>query len=161
LEVETVKATKNIQVGNVNITNEGDPQYHGDMNNVMNVSGIDGQPTVITGVADGIGPNDAVNMNQLSRLAGQVGEVDRKVEKYKRNANAGTATAIAIASLPQAADAGANMLSLAGGSYDGETATAIGFSRRSDNGKFIIKANGSFNSRGKVGVGVGVGFQWR
>lgn len=52
------------------------------------------------------------------------------------------------------------MFSIAGGSYEGETATAVGISRRSDNGKVILKANGTFNSRGKMGVGVGVGFQW-
>ena len=52
------------------------------------------------------------------------------------------------------------MMAIAGGTYEGEAGYAIGFSTISDNGKWVIKATGSGNSRGKFGASIGAGYQW-
>jgi autotransporter adhesin len=70
------------------------------------------------------------------------------------------AQAIATAGLPQAYLPGKNMMAIAGGTYEGEAGYAIGFSTISDNGKWVIKATGSGNSRGKFGASIGAGYQW-
>ena len=144
----------------VTMTTSKDDDGQGGSISVLNV-GTEEAPTRIRGVADGVKDTDAVNVRQLESSMRSVSNyLDNKINKVEKHSNAGTASAIAVASLPQAADAGKSMFSIAGGSYEGETATAVGISRRSDNGKVILKANGTFNSRGKMGVGVGVGFQW-
>jgi len=55
---------------------------------------------------------------------------------------------------------GKSMVAAAGGAYSGASALAIGYSRASDNGKVIIKLNGTANSEGHYSGGVGVGYQW-
>ena len=52
------------------------------------------------------------------------------------------------------------MMSAAVGTYEGQSAVAVGYSRASDNGKVIFKVQANANSRGKVGGGVGVGYEW-
>ncbi|EXI61462.1 hypothetical protein AK33_10620 [Mannheimia granulomatis] len=52
------------------------------------------------------------------------------------------------------------MVAAAGGTFKGENALAVGYSRSSDNGKLILKLQGNANSRGDIGGGVGVGYQW-
>jgi autotransporter adhesin len=74
--------------------------------------------------------------------------------------SAGIAGAMAMASLPQPYSAGASMFSMAGGTYQGESAIAMGVSAVSDNGKWVTKLSGSTNSQGDVGGSVGVGYQW-
>jgi len=46
------------------------------------------------------------------------------------------------------------------GGFDGEAALALGVSKLSDNGRWVVKFSGTANSRGKVGVGAGAGFHW-
>ena len=48
----------------------------------------------------------------------------------------------------------------AGGTFKGQNAFAVGYSRSSDNGKLILKLQGNVNTQGDVGGGVGVGYQW-
>ncbi|WP_435051310.1 YadA-like family protein [Actinobacillus suis] len=52
------------------------------------------------------------------------------------------------------------MVAVAGGAYSGASAVAVGYSRASDNGKVILKVNGTANSAGHYSGGVGVGYQW-
>lgn len=120
--------------------------------------GSEKAPTRIRGIADGVAPTDAVNMRQFGEVTNRLG---KQINKVSRTANAGIAGAMAMTGLPQAVDPGASMVSMAGSSFKGESAMAFGVSRRSDNGKFVLKANGSVNSQGDTGVTVGVGYQWR
>ncbi|MFC0323322.1 YadA-like family protein [Gallibacterium melopsittaci] len=119
----------------------------------------------ITGVADAKDPTDAVNLKQMREMGYQLNSrvtaLDNKVNKMNRELRAGISGAIAAANLPQSAVAGANMVSVAGGSYGGESAVALGFSKLSDSGKVAFKISGTSDSRGKVGVGAGVGFYWK
>ncbi|WP_241762004.1 YadA C-terminal domain-containing protein [Mannheimia granulomatis] len=66
----------------------------------------------------------------------------------------------AAAALPQVYIPGKSMVAAAGGTFKGENALAVGYSRSSDNGKLILKLQGNANSRGDIGGGVGVGYQW-
>ncbi len=100
----------------------------------------------ITHVAPGVAEMDAVNVGQL-----------RDIED---DANAGTASAVAAANLPQPHHPGKSMVSAALGYYEGEGAIAIGASTISDNGKWIMKGSISVDTRSNAGVGVGVGYQW-
>ncbi|OBX04581.1 hypothetical protein QV06_06020 [Gallibacterium genomosp. 3] len=127
-----------------------------DGTNVLNVG--EDTPNRIRGVADGVAPTDAVNRHQLDMTTNNL---DRKINQVSRDANAGTASAMAVAGLPQANQAGYNMISVASGYYGGENAVAIGISKVSDNGKVIFKVSGTSNSQGKMGMNAGVGYQWR
>ena len=112
---------------------------------------------VIQNVGNGVNPTDAVNVSQVNQV---VGGVHDRITSVENVANAGVAQAIATAGLPQAYLPGKNMMAIAGGVYQGETGYAIGFSTISDNGKWVVKATGSGNSRGKHGASIGAGYQW-
>ncbi|MNF03620.1 hypothetical protein D3C80_2029780 [compost metagenome] len=67
---------------------------------------------------------------------------------------------MAMASLPQPYEPGASMAAVGVSGYRGQSALSVGVSRISDNGKWVTKLQGSADSQGEVGVGVGVGYQW-
>ncbi|NVI03805.1 YadA-like family protein [Paraburkholderia youngii] len=70
----------------------------------------------------------------------------------------GSAAAIATANLPQAPAAGKSIVAVAGGTYAGQSAVAVGLSTFTRNGKWIIKASGSTTTAGSFAVGAGAGF---
>ncbi|MNP61277.1 hypothetical protein D3C76_1564480 [compost metagenome] len=70
------------------------------------------------------------------------------------------AGAMAMASMPQAYLPGRSMLASGMATTGGEASMAVGLSTLSDNGKWVFKANGSADTRGQMGVGVGAGFHW-
>ncbi len=112
---------------------------------------------VIHNVGAGSAPTDAANVGQLQSMGNQL---NTRIDKVERNANAGVAQAIATAGLPQAYLPGKSMMAIGGGYYQGETGYAVGFSTISDSGNWVIKATGSGNSRGNFGASVGAGYQW-
>lgn len=129
-----------------------------------------GKGVVINNMANGeisATSTDAINGSQLyavakgvTNLAGQVNNLEGKVNKVGKRADAGTASALAASQLPQATMPGKSMVAIAGSSYQGQNGLAIGVSRISDNGKVIIRLSGTTNSQGKTGVAAGVGYQW-
>ncbi|WP_081079178.1 YadA-like family protein [Burkholderia territorii] len=127
-----------------------------DRENSVSVGSV-GNERQITNVADGTAPTDAVNVRQMNSA---LGSLRSDVEDYRRDSNAGTASAVAIANLPQAALPGESMVSVAGGTYAGQSAVAFGLSTATGNGKWVAKASGSTNTRGTVAVGAGVGYRW-
>lgn len=137
----------------------------------LSSSGINAGGKVVSNVGAGVRENDAVNVGQLNSAINNltqsmhnvnqaVSQVYAKTDEIRKDANAGVAGAIAAASLPQVGNAGASMVSAAGGSFKGQSALAIGFSRSSENGHWVTKANASTNTRGDIGIGAGVGYQW-
>ena len=108
--------------------------------------------------------NLGTTVNNLSKVinhhAGAIDSLDRKVNKHSKQARAGIAGANAAAALPQAYTQGKAMVAAAAGTFKGQNALAVGYSRISDNGKVILKLQGNANTRGDVGAGVGVGYQW-
>ncbi|WP_080433062.1 YadA-like family protein [Burkholderia ubonensis] len=127
-----------------------------DRENSVSVGSV-GNERQITNVEDGTAPTDAVNVRQMNSA---LGSLRSDVEDYRRDSNAGTASAVAIANLPQAALPGESMVSVAGGTYAGQSAVAFGLSTATRNGKWVAKASGSTNTRGTVAVGAGVGYRW-
>ena len=121
----------------------------------------------ITDVAPGqISPTskDAINGSQLHAVAAgighKLGDLDNKINKVGKRGDAGTASALAAANIPQAYTPGKSLVGIAAGSYQGQNGLAVGMSRISDNGKIIIRLSGTANSQGKTGVAAGVGYQW-
>ncbi len=123
-------------------------------------------------VAAGTAPTDAVNVAQLnagmndavaranSYTDSRIMMLEYDLGNARRDANAGTAGALAAAGLPQAYEPGKGMIAGGVGYYDGQTAFAIGGSRVSDDGRIIVKAGATYNTRGRAGANVGVGYQF-
>ena len=115
--------------------------------------GSAGNERIIANVADGVAPTDAANMRQLQSVANMVGEV-------KKDAMAGTASAMAIGNLPQATIPGKGMMAIGAGYYKGQTATALGVSKMSENGKWVFKASASYDSQRNVGAAGAIGLHF-
>ncbi|WP_080434919.1 YadA family autotransporter adhesin [Burkholderia ubonensis] len=112
-----------------------------------------GLTRTLTNVSAGVAPTDAVNVQQLND---SLGSVRNQIEHDRRDANGGTASAVAIASLPQAPSHGTSVVVIGGGSYAGQSAMAVGLSTYA--GRWIFKASGSTNTRSTVAAGVGAGY---
>ena len=162
----TVSTTENVTFTNANV---GSTLKVGEGNNAtqitssadgMKVAKADGSATRITNVAAGVNPTDAVNVSQLGGLKNDIHNMNNRLGKVNREARAGVAGANAAASLPQVYIPGKSMVAVAGGTFKGQNAFAVGYSRSSDNGKLILKLQGNANTQGDVGGGVGVGYQW-
>ena len=91
--------------------------------------------------------------NSINQLGYRLGDIED-------NANAGTSAAMATAALPQAYLPGKLMLSGGMASYNGQGAVALGISKLSDNGRWVIKVNGTADTQGNFGGAVGAGFHW-
>ncbi|WP_424401728.1 YadA-like family protein [Pasteurella sp. PK-2025] len=99
------------------------------------------------------------NSQKIDNLAGNVKNLYVITGKIKQEMRSGVASAVATASLPAAYIPGKSLFSIAGGSFQGEQAVAVGLSRVSDNGKVIFKLNTGY-SNGSTTMGVGAGFLW-
>ena len=100
------------------------------------------------------------NVNQNAILNEKIDKLSQNVEKNNKALRSGIASSVAIASLPQVFTGGKSVISAGTGHYKNQNALAVGYSRASDNGKLIIKLNGSVNTNKDVAFGTGVGYQW-
>jgi autotransporter adhesin len=127
-----------------------------DRDNTVSV-GSAGAERQITNVADGTAPTDAVNVRQLNSA---VNGVRDEVQKYRRDANAGTASAIAMANLPQAVLPGEKVVAFGAGNYGGQSAMALGLSVATQ--RWMVKGSvtTAVSGHGSVGAGAGVGYRW-
>ena len=179
IDVNSVKATNGVTIGSGDNATTITSNDKG-----LNLAGKDGAETNINNVKDAdlnSTSKQAVNgrqlhatnekvanlgttVNNLSKVinhhAGAIDSLDRKVNKHSKQARAGIAGANAAAALPQAYTQGKAMVAAAAGTFKGQNALAVGYSRISDNGKVILKLQGNANTSGDVGAGVGVGYQW-
>ncbi|QNS16003.1 YadA C-terminal domain-containing protein [Mannheimia bovis] len=105
-------------------------------------------------MADGVKPTDAVNKRQLDKVSADL-------DKTKRKLKAGVAGAVAVANIPQVTQAGANLLGVGVGNYNGESAIAVGYSKASDNNKVILKMSAGATTQGDYTFGAGMGYQWK
>lgn len=124
---------------------------------------IDAGGTRITNVSEGIDGTDAVNVNQLNNAISSitnVGNLNKRFEEIDDNAKAGTAAAIAVASLGQAWDYGSNSISVAGSTYDGKGGWAVGGSHITDNGRWMVKYNVSGSDNKRYGFGASATYQY-
>jgi autotransporter adhesin len=153
----------NASSGGINSVALGSNSADGGRANVVSV-GSPSNERQITNVAAGVNGTDAVNVNQVNQGFGAVNNsvnaLRGEVLQNRRDANGGTAGAMAMAGMPQATVPGKSMVAAGASHYEGENAVAIGVSKVSESGQWVTKLNGTANTRGKVGVAVGVGFQW-
>ncbi|HDR1289906.1 TPA: YadA-like family protein [Pasteurella multocida] len=124
---------------------------------------------------------DAVNVAQLKKVNSTVDQNTKGLEQLNANVanlrvdfhhlenklntinsdlKAGIAGSTAIANLPQAFRNGQSMVSVAVGSYRGQSAAAFGISRMAENSPIVFKASGSANTQGHFNVGAGIGWGW-
>jgi autotransporter adhesin len=127
--------------------------------------GNGGGPTVIHNVGPATDAGDAVNLGQLQSGMTQAvnwanAYTDRQMRELGNRANAGVASAMAMAGLPQAYSPGQSMASFAGSTFRGESSLAIGVSMISEGGRWVYKLTGTTDTRGDSGVAIGAGIQW-
>ncbi|WP_455423653.1 YadA family autotransporter adhesin [Cupriavidus cauae] len=165
---QTNTTVNNLVEGKIGIvkqeTSNGPISVGGDTGGTtVNMAGKDGDRR-ITGVAEGTAPTDAVNVNQLNRISQGIDQkfagMDSRIRAVENRSNAGIASAMAMAGLPQAYLPNKSMVAIGAATFNGETGYALGLSRVSDNGSWIYKASGAASSRGDYGGAVGVGYQW-
>lgn len=119
-------------------------------------------------VSAGVNNNDVVNYAQLKQSVQETKqytdqrmvEMDNKLSKTESKLSGGIASAMAMTGLPQAYTPGASMASIGGGTYNGESAVALGVSMVSANGRWVYKLQGSTNSQGEYSAALGAGIQW-
>ncbi|MBF2718765.1 YadA-like family protein [Psychrobacter sp. NG254] len=130
----------------------------------MTAQGINAGSQRIMGVADGIEATDAVNYSQLSaldsRLNSNMSDLGYKINEVEDDANAGISAAMAMSALPQAYISGKSLIGGGVSTYNGESAVAVGFSKLSNDGRWVIKVNGTADTQGNVGGAVGAGFHF-
>ncbi|MGM8908633.1 YadA-like family protein [Psychrobacter sp. 1U1] len=179
INVDSV-TTDRVVAGNTTVNDDGVTVTGGPNNNVVvSNNGLDNGGNTITNVADGVEDSDAVNVGQLndqfdsidrvingqiadmdSKLEGKVDSLGYRIDDVEDDANAGISAAMAMSSLPQAYIPGKSMVGGGVASYNGESAVAIGVSRVSDNGRWVMKINGTADTQGNAGGAIGAGFHF-
>ena len=122
----------------------------------------------LTNLAAGTQATDAANVGQVQEAKDwsrnytdtRINGLGQDLNRLGNHANAGIASAIAAASLPQAYQPDQRTIAVGVGDFHGEAGIAIGVSNVSPGGRYIFKMNASTNSRGDAGIGVGAGFVW-
>ncbi|BCB09107.1 hypothetical protein HHSLTHF2_29970 [Vreelandella venusta] len=150
-----------VTTGNTTVNNDGVSIKDGPS---MTVNGIDAGGTTITNVAPGVNESDAVNVGQMNELGrrfqNEIVNVQGRIDSVERNANAGSASAIAASTVPQAWMPGKSMIGVGAGTYGGESAVSVGISRLSDNGRWVIQGKVTGDSQSNFGAGIGAGWHW-
>ena len=186
IDVNSVKATNGVTIGGgdntttitsndkglnlagkdgaaTNINNVKDAELNSESKQAVNGSQLHATNIKVNNNAQNIHRVEG-KVDNLSKVinnhAGELNRLDRKVNKYGKEARAGIAGANAAAALPQVYTPGKSMVAASAGTFKGQNAVAVGYSRASDNGKVILKLQGNANTSGDLGAGVGVGYQW-
>ena len=164
VSVNIVTAQNSITVGAGNAATTVTTSSAQDGVTEVKLADVAGKATRITNVAAGVKDTDAVNVSQLRNSNAQINQniahLNNKVNRMGKDLRAGIAGSNAAAGLPQVYIPGKSMVAAAAGTFKGQSAVAVGYSRASDNGKVILKLQGNANTRGDVGGSVGVGYQW-
>ncbi|EAU9435800.1 autotransporter adhesin SadA [Salmonella enterica] len=168
-----VNNTDAVNVAQLKASEAGSVRYEtnadGSVNySVLNLGDGSGGTTRIGNVSAAVNDTDAVNYAQLKHSVEEantytdqkMGEMNSKIKGVENKMSGGIASAMAMAGLPQAYAPGANMTSIAGGTFNGESAVAIGISMVSESGGWVYKLQGTSNSQGDYSAAIGAGFQW-
>ncbi|HDJ8239880.1 TPA: YadA-like family protein [Escherichia coli] len=168
-----VNATDAVNVSQLKPSEAGGVRYDTKADGSIDYSNItlgggNGGTTRISNVSAGVNNNDAVNYAQLKQSVQETKqytdqrmvEMDNKLSKTESKLSGGIASAMAMTGLPQAYTPGASMASIGGGTYNGESAVALGVSMVSANGRWVYKLQGSTNSQGEYSAALGAGIQW-
>ncbi|EFO0909583.1 adhesin [Escherichia coli] len=168
-----VNATDAVNVSQLKSSEAGGVRYDTKADGSIDYSNItlgggNGSTTRISNVSAGVNNNDAVNYAQLKQSVQETKqytdqrmvEMDNKLSKTQSKLSGGIASAMAMTGLPQSYTPGASMASIGGGTYNGESAVALGVSMVSANGRWVYKLQGSTNSQGEYSAALGAGIQW-
>ncbi|EHU3912599.1 YadA-like family protein [Escherichia coli] len=168
-----VNATDAVNVSQLKSSEAGGVRYDTKADGSIDYSNItlgggNGSTTRISNVSAGVNNNDAVNYAQLKQSVQETKqytdqrmvEMDNKLSKTESKLSGGIASAMAMTGLPQAYTPGASMASIGGGTYNSESAVALGVSMVSANGRWVYKLQGSTNSQGEYSAALGAGIQW-
>ena len=175
--ITNVAAGKNdtdaVNVAQLKSSTEGGVRYSTNEDGTINYSTLNlgdgkGGTTQISNVSAAVNDHDAVNYAQLKQSIQDTNsytdqkmvEMDNKVKGVEKKMSGGIASAMAMTGLPQAYTPGASMASIGGGTYNGESAVALGVSMVSANGRWVYKLQGSTNSQGEYSAALGAGIQW-
>lgn len=163
INVKNVSVSEKVKVGNngVELSNESLDLKGGTIENLKTVQDI----------YDIQNNNKAVNVETLRNslanipnnnvnVANELNHLNNKMQSYNKEARAGVAGAMAMASLPRTHHEGTSMISFAIGHFKGESSAAIGYGALSDNGKHAIQLNTSVNTQNDFGIGLGYGYIW-
>ena len=104
-----------------------------------------GAPARVTGVADGVNGNDAVNMNQLNTLS--------------KKAYSGIAQVGALASIPEPKSGQCYSIGMGVGSYGGQGAIAFG-GKAFVNDNITVGAGLGISSGSPSAMAAGASFSW-
>ncbi len=140
-------------------------------------TGATGGAVRVSNVADATAGTDAVNLRQLQASLAQFqggmtqvlsdanaytdtrfAQLDFDLRDLKESAFAGTAAAIALATVPQSMEAGKSMIGGAVGHYRGQTAFGFGVSTAGETVAFKASGTIDMNGKGSVAMGAGVSF---
>ncbi len=147
-------------------------QYDDAAHGGVTLGGASADPVAVHNVADGTGGHDAVNVGQLVNTANaalgqaeaytdtQVARLSFDLNKVRKDQAAGTAGALALAGMPQPYEAGRGMIAMGFGTFQGQTALAVGLSKALSDDHTVVKLGATYNSRGSVGANAGVGYQF-
>ncbi|EHR9385011.1 YadA-like family protein [Escherichia coli] len=101
----------------------------------------------------------ADNSQQINTLNNHFSSLKNEVEDNRKDANAGIASAIAIASQPQVKTGDLMMVSAGAGTFNGESAVSVGTSFNAGT-HTVLKAGVSADTQSDFGAGVGVGYSF-
>ena len=130
-----------------------------------------GPAVTVSNVAAGVADTDAVNVMQLRESMNEaiqqsntytdmrLAAVNYNVQEVRKLAFAGTAGALAAAGMPQIAERGKSMFAVGYGTYEGQSAMAMGYSRALGDGSMVFRAGATFDTQNHVGANAGIG--WR
>jgi autotransporter adhesin len=147
-------------------------QYDSSTPNSVTLGNAASGAVALHNVADGQSPRDAVNVGQMNAAVasavsqangytdGRIAALSFDLRKVSKDANAGTAGAMALAGMPQPYEAGKGMISMAMATYQGQSAVAFGASKAFNDGHTVMKVGATYNSSGAVGASAGIGYQF-
>lgn len=127
----------------------------GGQNDVVSVGNSAYRRRIIN-VADGVDPNDAVTVRQLSAA---YGNIQNQVDTLSKRAFYGTASVAAIAGIPSLQSDKMFNFGVGLGNYRGQSAIALGGHMRVNNST-VVKASFGFGSQGEATSSVGIGMSF-
>lgn len=138
-----------------------------DRDNTVSIGSV-GSERQLTNVAAGVLDTDGVNMGQLKDardwaaryMDEKASMLERRIDKVDRRAAAGSASAIAMANMPQPFAAGQNAVSAGLGTFNGQSALSVGVSAISASGRWQYRMSAAKGSDGSTGAGFGLARVW-
>ena len=148
-------------------------------NDVALVGADAGAPVALHNLAAGTSSTDAVNLGQLQSglasamadsraytdlrfndLQAGIAQLDFDLRELRQDAAAGTASAMAVSGIPQTISEGRSMVGGGIAHYRGETAFAVGMSTTFSEGRGVLKAGATVDTRGHGGFSADAGFSF-